>query len=254
MSHVGMPRWGHGHAVTWYTLDGKGIEAVARFVAEGWARSESALVVATAAHRRLIDAALVRLGERPDAMRLRGRYVTRDAHETLEQFVRDGELDPDGFRAIAGGLLDEAGRDGAHVRAFGEMVAMLWQRGELSLALELEGLWGALLRERDFSLVSAYPARPTDDARLIDVRLVCDLHTDLVVAGADDTHGTDGAGDDLRGPATSAATTPARGSTRPSRSRCLRRGTSSSRCCAPGGSARSTPTQRSSCPNWPRTP
>ena len=186
MSHAGMPRWGHGHAVSWYALDSEGVEAVARFIADGWDQSECALVVATPSHRARIDETLAALGADPELMRAQGRYLAQDADETLHRFFRDGVIDRQGFRDTVGDLLTRVGRDGSHVRAFGEMVALLWQRDEVSAALELELQWSDLLRQRDFSLLCAYPARAFDDSRLVDVRRVCDLHTDLVVAGSPD--------------------------------------------------------------------
>ena len=36
MSLDGMTAWGRGHAVSFYAVDSEGIDAVARFVADGW--------------------------------------------------------------------------------------------------------------------------------------------------------------------------------------------------------------------------
>ena len=41
--------------------------------------------------------------------------------------------------------------------AFGEMVAVLWEKGNYSGALQLEALWNELLNERAFHLHCAYP-------------------------------------------------------------------------------------------------
>jgi hypothetical protein len=183
MSHTGMPPWGHGHAVSWYELDSDGIEAVARFVAHGWAQSESALVIAGAAHAEQIDDALAELGASPEAMRAQGRYVALGVEEVLHRFFHDDVLDAEQFRAVVASLLAEASSAGSHVRVYSELIALLSQQDHLSAALELELQWRSLLREHDFSLLCAYPARDVDDSRFVDVRRVCDLHTDLVVAG-----------------------------------------------------------------------
>ena len=92
MSHDGRPRWGSGHAVSWYSLDSEGIEAVARFIAHGWSESDSALIIASAHHRERIDAAMSDLGVDPELMAAQGRYVTRDAEATLRRFVDGGVL------------------------------------------------------------------------------------------------------------------------------------------------------------------
>jgi PAS domain-containing protein len=45
------------------------------------------------------------------------------------------------------------------VRAFGEMVAVLWEKGNREGALQLERLWNEILRQRSLSLFCAYPLR-----------------------------------------------------------------------------------------------
>jgi len=43
------------------------------------------------------------------------------------------------------------------VRAFGEMVAVLWERDQREAAIELEELWNELLGHHPFSLMCGYP-------------------------------------------------------------------------------------------------
>jgi anti-sigma regulatory factor (Ser/Thr protein kinase) len=183
MSQDGRPMRGSGHAVRRYSLDSEGIEAVARFIAHGWSESDSALIIASAHHRERIDAAMSDLGVDPELMAAQGRYVTRDADATLRRFVDRGVLQPQRFRAVVQELLTTAGRDGAHVRVFSELMALLRHRDEVTTALELEFQWRALLREGRFSLLCAYPAHGRDSGA-IDVRRVCDLHTELLTAAS----------------------------------------------------------------------
>ncbi len=49
-------------------------------------------------------------------------------------------------------------RDGRRVRAFGEMVAVLWDQGQNAATVRLEHLWHKLCpEEKDFSLFCTYP-------------------------------------------------------------------------------------------------
>ena len=48
-------------------------------------------------------------------------------------------------------------RDGRRVRAFGEMVALLWAQGNQAGAIRLEELWNDLARTHLFSLLCGYP-------------------------------------------------------------------------------------------------
>jgi len=196
MSHGGMTEWGPGHAVSFYTLDSEGFGAVARFVADGWALDECVVVVATGPHRAAIEARLLELGYDPAARVAAGRYLALDAEDTLAELIVDGHLDADRFMRRVGEVVTEASAAGRPIRAFGEMVALLWQDGRIEEAIELELLWNQLLRSHDFSLLCAYPTRVFDHAELVDVRRVCDLHTDVLpvsastsTSGARLTHG-----------------------------------------------------------------
>lgn len=179
MSQAGLPRWGHGEGVSWNALGSDGVEAVARFLAHGLAQSEHTLVIASPSDRHRIESALAQLGADPEVARAQGRYLPCDVDETRRRFVVDGVLDPRRFRAVVAELLAEAGGDRAHVRVFSELIALVWQRDDLDRALELELQWRFLLRRHDFSLLCAYPTPAFPESGSVDVRRVCDLHTDL---------------------------------------------------------------------------
>ncbi|GAB3871781.1 MEDS domain-containing protein [Terrabacter terrigena] len=184
MSLDGMTAWGRGHAVGFYALDGEGIDAVARFVADGWDLDECVVVVATAQHRAAVAELLTGRGYDPVARTDDGRYIALDAADTLQQVMVDGRLDPDLFLARAGEVIGQASSAGVPVRAFGEMVSQLWQNGLVEPAIELELMWNQLLRQHDFTLLCAYPTGAFEHAQLVDVRRVCELHTDLLPPSA----------------------------------------------------------------------
>ena len=55
------------------------------------------------------------------------------------------------------GLLTRGRAGGRRVRAFGEMVAVMWARGEQGATVRLEHLWHRLCQSEAFSLFCAYP-------------------------------------------------------------------------------------------------
>ncbi|MCU1538540.1 MAG: regulatory protein [Humibacillus sp.] len=183
MSPSDGPESGPPRPVSSPGLDREGIETVARFMSEGWARSERALAVTTAGHLRRLDAALRRLGHDPDALRRDTRYTCVEADAMIQQASTTGGFDPERFGALAVDLVRRAGA-GSPVRAFGEVVARLWQRGEVQAALEVERQWQGLLRRHDLSILSASAATAFGRSTLLDVRRICDLHTELSSAAA----------------------------------------------------------------------
>lgn len=134
------------------------IRNVAQYMAEGLIRGESAVVIATPHHTgRLLD--LLRAVRLPveDAVAA-GRLVLKDAEATLETFVVDGLPDWDRFDAAVGELIramQDRARPGG-VRAYGEMVNVLWLQGNRSAAIQLEDYWNDLLRANTFQLYCGY--------------------------------------------------------------------------------------------------
>ena len=171
---------GAAHTVTFYEQDAELAEVLTRFVAEGLALGERVIVVATAPHRTALDAALRDQGIDPDEQRAAGHLTTVDARATLDAILLDGVPNMQQFVSMAGGMITDALKDGARVRAYGEMVALLWELGDVSAALELEELWNALQEDHEFELLCAYPTSALGDARLGDVSEVCALHTQVL--------------------------------------------------------------------------
>jgi hypothetical protein len=67
-----------------------------------------------------------------------------------------GAPDAERFTPLIGGIIEQTGSRFARVRAYGEMVDLLWQKGELAAALQLEELWNDLAKAHPFALHCAY--------------------------------------------------------------------------------------------------
>ena len=147
------------HLVQFYETDA---ELIAR-AGEYLEAAEAAVVIASEAHRTAFADALTD----PD------RVVWLDAETVLARFMPNGALDRAAFADVVGGVIRTAAAGGRPVRAFGEMVALLWQRGDVAGALELEMLWNELMAAEPFTLYCAYPS--VDDAE--DFARICHAHT-----------------------------------------------------------------------------
>jgi len=86
--------------------------------------------------------------------------------------------------------------DGGPVSAYGEMVAMLWERGEVVAALELESLWNTALVKHPIRLLCSYPGELLAGADLRDVARMCGLHDHVSLVGAHPGAGAMPTGDD----------------------------------------------------------
>ena len=170
-----------GHIVQFYESDEQLIRTAGSYFVAGLLADDVVVVISTPPHVRSFEAAIAEAGIDVDEARGSGRLITLDASEALDQFLRDGWPDRERFDAVIGTLVRNAAAGGRGVRAFGEMVALLWDDGRVPAALELEGLWNRLGEDVPFSLFCAYPAASVaGDDRAEAHAEVCQLHSEVI--------------------------------------------------------------------------
>jgi anti-sigma regulatory factor (Ser/Thr protein kinase) len=169
------------HLIAAYADPGAMVARVANFVAESLKNGIPAVTISRPAHRCAVDDVLADLGVNPVEANQDGTLVTLDAEETMSLFMVDGRPDPARFAAVVASLMPT---DSSRVSAFGEMVALLWERGEVVAALELESLWNTVIVAHPISLLCAYPGELLSGSSLSDVGRACDLHDHVSLIGA----------------------------------------------------------------------
>jgi hypothetical protein len=151
-------------------------EAVADYLGAGLRAGEAALLIATPAQGAAIERKLAAAG-------LRGRLEVLDAEATLARFMEDGMPQWNAFREAVGGLIAELRLQHPTVRAYGEMVDVLWQRGQREAAIRLEEYWNELGKLQTFSLFCAYRMDPLQlETYGGALQSVCKVHTHLFPA------------------------------------------------------------------------
>src|SRR5690349_3459830 len=131
------------HEVEFYDTESCLTEVVAQFAGVGLKAGDATLLITTRERQLNFTAALERQGFDTDAHIQRGQLVFLDARHMLSRFMDEGMLHPERFKTEIGDLVDglRASHGGARVRAFGEMVDLLWRDGNSDAATRLEGLW-----------------------------------------------------------------------------------------------------------------
>lgn len=175
---------GHPHFVEFYETEAFLVDSVRDFLASGLVTGDAAIVVATDAHRDSFGRALMEAGiELREAQRC-NRFIALDASETLAKFMVDGMPDAARFRAAMAQLVSRAAGSARDVRIYGEMVAVLWEEGNVAAAIALEDLWNDLATRYPFSLFCAYPMRVIDtDASAAAFRTICGQHSRVLLQG-----------------------------------------------------------------------
>jgi len=175
---------GHNHIVQFYEAEDALTDNVARFLAAGLEGGESVVVIATPEHRAGFSSRLRELGVDVTVQIACGRLTLLDARGTLAQFMVGDAPNWALFRDVIGKVIESSHTVGQQrLRAYGEMVDLLWRDGNRSAAITLEEFWNDIAREYSFSLLCAYVMGnflKTGDASQF--AHVCATHTHVIPA------------------------------------------------------------------------
>jgi hypothetical protein len=156
------PSWGepciHDHWLLTFEDEARFLSGVEQFVRTGLQAGDGIIVIAIPAHRNALGARLALSGIDVERARREGRYLDLDAAATLRSFMREGWPDEAAFTARVQALVNGAGMANRPIRAFGEMVSLLWAQGNRAATLRLEDLWARQCQRLQISLLCAYPS------------------------------------------------------------------------------------------------
>ena len=147
---------GH-HGVHFYSDPARLCASVADFLGDGIAAQQPVVVIATPAHRKQIQSSLCERRFDVEMLCDTGSVTFLDARDTLDRFMVNGVPNGPKFRQAVGEVLSRVGgRSEGAVRAYGEMVDVLWREGKPEAAIQLELLWNELAKTHAFSLLCGY--------------------------------------------------------------------------------------------------
>ena|SRR5687768_11695791 len=173
--------WQARHDVQFYDDDSRLARSVADFLAEGIKSAQPAIVIATPAHIRAIKEELRQCGVDVDGAGPND-MIWLDAHETLSAFMEGGRPSRELFDATVGNVFEKvtSARRYVTVRAFGEMVDILWRDGKPQAAIELEEIWNALAARYAFALLCAYSTKSLDPTDMAGIERICSVHSQVL--------------------------------------------------------------------------
>jgi hypothetical protein len=167
------------HCLQIYEDDEVFLDALEGFVAAGIRQGDAIILIATPAHRSGLEVRLERSGFDVVAAAKRNQYIALDAKATLARFMVDGWPDEGLFTQLIDELLLRARSEHKKVRAFGEMVALMWEEGQCGATVQLEHLWARLCKKESFSLFCAYPKTGFTEDAADAIEQVCAAHSKL---------------------------------------------------------------------------
>jgi hypothetical protein len=171
------------HLVQFYEDNIAFLDCLEGFVSGGLKADEAVVIIATKIHIHSLEDRLQARGVNLTAARLEGQYFSFDAEASLSKFMVGGWPDEELFQQFVNALLTLArGKNARRVRAFGEMVAVLWEGGYNGATVRLEHLWHELYRTADFSLFCAYPRTGFTQSADASMRAICAAHSKVIAA------------------------------------------------------------------------
>ena len=170
------------HVVQIYDNDDSFLDTLTGYVGTGINAGECVVIITTQAHREGLELRLATCGVNVDTLLTDNRYIPLDAHEMLAKFMVNGWPDDMLFHATISEVLERAMVRSRTLRAFGEMVAVLWAQGHQGATVRLETLWNEFCMKYPFPLFCAYPKSGFTSDINKSIRHICSTHAKMVRA------------------------------------------------------------------------
>ncbi len=132
--------------------------AVCRFAASALQNGEGIILVPTVKHWDAFRPRLVAEGIDVEAAQKRGQLTIVDADQTLPRFMQGAMPDSPVFLGLAADVIARARGGGRFqkVRWWGEMVNILWERGDVAASMQLEDLFDQLAHKHDIAIFCSF--------------------------------------------------------------------------------------------------
>jgi hypothetical protein len=132
--------------------------AVCRFAAAAMANGEGVILVPTSAHWDAFKPRLEAEGVDIKAAQDKGQLTVIDADELLPTFLVNAMPDAPVFLGLAGEAVARARGAGRYpkVRWWGEMVNILWERGDVAASMNLEDLFDQLAHQHEIAIFCSF--------------------------------------------------------------------------------------------------
>lgn len=168
------------HIAQFYEHDRILLDTLIGFIGGGLKAGESTIVIATEAHLNALEDGLQDSGVDLVSALVQHRYIALLPDKALERFMVKRWPDDMLFANFVTDLITQVRANGRRVRAFGEMVALLWARGDVAATVHLEYLWNRLFKAEDFSLFCAYPKAGFTRDPSNSMREICEAHSRII--------------------------------------------------------------------------
>jgi hypothetical protein len=168
------------HVIQIYEDKGSFLDILTGFVGGGISAGDSVIVIATKEHIRGLEERLLKHGLYIDFLITENRYIPVDADTLLSSFMVKDWPDSTLFKKEINKLIERAGQNSRKIRSFGEMVALLWSRGQNGATVQIEHLWNHFKQKNELSLFCAYPKSGFTRDINSSINQICGCHSKMI--------------------------------------------------------------------------
>ncbi len=168
------------HMVQIYENEKIFLDTLEGFAGTGFLANDSVVIIATSKHLDALNARLISQGFDLNALTSADQYIPIDAEDLLSILLVDGWIDENIFNTFITDIVNRAKQRNGKVRAFGEMVAVLWAQGNCGATVQLENLWNQLHGKSPFTLFCAYPKIGFTGSASDSIDIICKQHGKVI--------------------------------------------------------------------------
>jgi hypothetical protein len=170
------------HVFQIYENDDVFVDVLSGFVGGGINAGDCVIIIATEEHLNALEQRLTSFGLHIDSLISNDQYIPLNAEKVLSKFMVNGWPDEELFMKVVSKLIKKARKHNRPVRAFGEMVAILWAQGLSGATVHLEHLWNKFCKTEAFSLFCAYPQSGFTQDMNDSLLNICCSHSKMITA------------------------------------------------------------------------
>lgn len=150
------PRAAESHVVQLCPNKSAQAKLLTNYISEGLLNNEAVIVIARPVLRKALWTKLQALGLDMVRYKARGQIKLYDAELLLSTILLNDVVDEHYFHTFIGSQIEAARATYGKVRAFGEMVEILWQRGLRDTALQLETIRNDLGKKYELTVLCTH--------------------------------------------------------------------------------------------------
>lgn len=172
------------HVVQVYENEDEFLNLLEGFVTGGLEAGDAVVLIATSAHLNALEQKLKLTGLDLEALKADDQYLPLIAEEVLARIMINDWPNYSLFMETITRIFRRVSNGQRHVRAFGEMVAILWEQGNSGATIMLEQLWNMYCEKQPFTLFCAYPKSAFPNNSNVSLRNICKTHTKMIANAA----------------------------------------------------------------------